>query len=247
MCKRCPGGPHICEHQRTHAGLSSTRQWPPTACTPSLAAALVGAPQQRLASAKSAASTKLWKRPGLPPGMRQHSPCDHPPTCRQQWSALTSPTAWHHDRWSRRLACGAAVAAACSRDSSMAHTRSGSHITGGPRSQVAATSPRAPTTKMRTRRPPGRRVRSRRTRAVQRQQPHHLLVVAAAAATASGALSSRKSDTRILDRWRRRRRRHQEAIGCKGRGGPPLHCDSVTVHKKAFINAAGRKLYKSSE
>ena len=100
--KRCPGGPHTCEHQRTHAGLSSTRQWPPTACTPSLAAALVGAPQQRLASAKSAASTKLWKRPGLPPGMRQHSPCDHPPTCRQQWSALTSPTAWHHDRWSRR-------------------------------------------------------------------------------------------------------------------------------------------------
>ena len=78
------------------------------ACTPSLAAALVGAPQQRLASAKSAASTKLWKRPGLPPGMRQHSPCDHPPTCRQQWSALTSPTAWHHDRWSCRLARGAA-------------------------------------------------------------------------------------------------------------------------------------------
>ena len=93
--KRCPGGPHTSEHQRTHAGLSSTRQWPPTACTPSLAAALVGTPQQRLASAKSAASTKLWKRPGLPPGMRQHSPCDHPPTCRQQWSALTSPTAWH--------------------------------------------------------------------------------------------------------------------------------------------------------
>ena len=52
--KRYPGGPHTCEHQRTHAGLSSTRQWPPTACTPSLAAALVGAPQQRLASAKSA-------------------------------------------------------------------------------------------------------------------------------------------------------------------------------------------------
>jgi hypothetical protein len=44
----------------------------------------------------------------LPPGMRQHSPCDHPPTCRQQWSALTSPTAWHHDRWSCRLARGAA-------------------------------------------------------------------------------------------------------------------------------------------
>ena len=65
--KRCPGGPHTCEHQRTHAGLSSTRQCPPTACTPSLAAALVGAPQQRLASAKSAASTKLWKRPVRPP------------------------------------------------------------------------------------------------------------------------------------------------------------------------------------
>ena len=106
--KRCPGGPHTCEHQRTHAGLSSTRQWPPTACTPSLAAALVGAPQQRLASAKSAASTKLWKRPGLPPGMRQHSPCDHPPTCRQQWSALTSPTAWH-TIGSRRLTALAAT------------------------------------------------------------------------------------------------------------------------------------------
>ena len=106
--KRCPGGPHTCEHQRTHAGLSSTRQWPPTACTPSLAAALVGAPQQRLASAKSAASTKLWKRPGLPPGMRQHSPCDRPPTCRQQWSAPTSPTAWH-TIGSRRLTALAAT------------------------------------------------------------------------------------------------------------------------------------------
>ena len=116
--KRCPGGPHTCEHQRTHAGLSSTRQWPPTACTPSLAAALVGAPQQRLASAKSAASTKLWKRPGLPPGMRQHSPCDHPPTCRQQWSALTSPTAWHTMREpSVDSPCGdaAAPAAGCMR------------------------------------------------------------------------------------------------------------------------------------
>jgi hypothetical protein len=110
--KRCPGGPHTCEHQRTHAGLSSTRQLPPIACTPSLAAALVGTPQQRLASAKSAASTKLWKRPGLPPGMLQHSPCDRPPTCRQQRSALTSPTAWH-TIWSRRYsALGAARARA---------------------------------------------------------------------------------------------------------------------------------------
>jgi hypothetical protein len=118
--KRCPGGPHTCEHQRTHAGLSSTRQLPPIACTPSLAAALVGTPQQRLASAKSAASTKLWKRPGLPPGMLQHSPCDRPPTCRQQRSALTSPTAWH-TIWSRRYsALGAARRGARSRPRSLA-------------------------------------------------------------------------------------------------------------------------------
>jgi hypothetical protein len=46
----------------------------------------------------------------LPPGMLQHSPCDRPPTCRQQRSALTSPTAWH-TIWSRRYsALGAARA-----------------------------------------------------------------------------------------------------------------------------------------
>ena len=61
-------------------------------------------------SHRTFSSTKLWKRPGLPPGMRQHPPCDHPPTCRQQWSALTSPTAWHPRSLERRLAPGAAVA-----------------------------------------------------------------------------------------------------------------------------------------
>ena len=50
--------------------------------------------------------------------MRQHSPCDRPPTCRQQWSAPTSPTAWH-TIGSRRLTALAATRrrprAACGR------------------------------------------------------------------------------------------------------------------------------------